>query len=162
MQAQMVRLESEMKTASARATPEVRKRLNLFHNYVASYWMKLHGPQNISVAGCDHKTNNVIERYDVVLLFSYCINQKYVKLCEFYCVRYHFIECCSLGIVCFNMQRTLTFSPRFLLSVRYVCCIQETWLFMYWVRFPTWFTKAPISVSIGFGFTYFMLSGLSV
>lgn len=62
MKAQMLRLENELKTAAARATTEVRKRLNLFHNYVASYWMKLHGPQNISVAGCDHKTNNVIER----------------------------------------------------------------------------------------------------
>lgn len=62
MRGEVRRLEEEMKCASARATPEIRKRLNLFHNYVINYWMRLLGPETISVAGVDHKTNNVTER----------------------------------------------------------------------------------------------------
>lgn len=62
MKAEVDRLEKELLNVAAKATPEVRKRLNLFHNYVVSYWMRLLGPATISVAGCDHKTNNVTER----------------------------------------------------------------------------------------------------
>lgn len=56
------RLESELKTISRLHTKDVARRLNKFCNYVISYWCRLMGADTISVAGCDHKTNNVIER----------------------------------------------------------------------------------------------------
>jgi hypothetical protein len=41
---------------------DVIRRCNNLHNYVVRYWMKLHGPHNISVSGALHKTNNLSER----------------------------------------------------------------------------------------------------
>jgi len=56
------RLEQEMKKISRFCTKDVARRLNKFVNYFISYWCRLMGASTISVAGCDHKTNNVIER----------------------------------------------------------------------------------------------------
>jgi len=56
------RLEGELKKISRFANKDVARRLNRFVNYIISYWCKLMGARTISVAGCDHKTNNVIER----------------------------------------------------------------------------------------------------
>lgn len=56
------RLEAELRTISRLCTKDVAKRLNKFTNYVINFWCRLMGASTISVAGCDHKTNNVIER----------------------------------------------------------------------------------------------------
>jgi len=58
----VLKLEAELKEVARHCTREVARKLNAFHNYVTQYWMRLQGGQTISVAGCDHKTNNVIER----------------------------------------------------------------------------------------------------
>jgi len=59
---QVEQLEIELKSIAAGCTPEVAKKLNRFHNYVVEFWMKLQGGGSISVVGCPHKTNNVMER----------------------------------------------------------------------------------------------------
>ena len=38
-------------------------KLNALHNYIITFWLKFHGPENISVFGTFHKTNNISERY---------------------------------------------------------------------------------------------------
>ena len=57
-------LEAELKKHASYCPPEIAKRLNRFHNYFVNYWMRLIGCETISVAGCEHKTNNVIERFN--------------------------------------------------------------------------------------------------
>lgn len=56
------RLEGEMKRISRFTTKDVARRLNKFCNYIVGFWCRLMGANTISVAGCEHKTNNVIER----------------------------------------------------------------------------------------------------
>ena len=58
----VLQLEDELKEIARHCTREVARKLNNFHNYVVQYWMRLQGSQTISVAGCDHKTNNCIKR----------------------------------------------------------------------------------------------------
>jgi len=63
MRAQLERLEVEVREAATETcTQEIVARFNSFHNYVVAYWMKQHGPYNISVFGTKHKTNNIAER----------------------------------------------------------------------------------------------------
>lgn len=63
MRAQLQRLEREVSTfAKKHFSEHVVKRFNGFHNYVVSYWMKFHGPDNVSVFNAKHKTNNINER----------------------------------------------------------------------------------------------------
>lgn len=63
MRGQLERLEAELEQLSAEnCTLDIVDRFNDFHNYVTTYWMKQHGPYNISVHGTKHKTNNIAER----------------------------------------------------------------------------------------------------
>jgi len=60
--AQVLRLEGELKIiCKSLATGEAR-RVNLFHNYVVTYWCQLIGPESFSVFGASHTTNNRLER----------------------------------------------------------------------------------------------------
>ncbi len=71
MQPQMNRLKDEMKAlVLAHCTPEEQKSFNALHNYIIKTWMIRYGPEEISVFGAIHKTNNVTERYP----FIYFIN----------------------------------------------------------------------------------------
>lgn len=61
---EVMNLEVEMKKLASYCPPDIAKRMNRFHNYFVNYWMRLIGCETISVAGCEHKTNNVIERFN--------------------------------------------------------------------------------------------------
>lgn len=58
------RIGDEIKVMSVQhMAPSVVRALNSLHNYICTYWMAFHGPENISVYNCNHKTNNLAERY---------------------------------------------------------------------------------------------------
>lgn len=60
------RLERELRDTARRSPAHVGRKLNNFHLYVVNYWMKLVGFNSISVYNCQHKTNNIIERYKII------------------------------------------------------------------------------------------------
>lgn len=63
MRGEVERLEREVRDLVVKnCTRKVVKQFNAFHKYVVNYWMRLHGPANISVFGMQHKTNNITER----------------------------------------------------------------------------------------------------
>jgi rRNA maturation protein Rpf1 len=62
MRGEVERIEREVKDLTRQLTPDLIRRFNKLHNYVVSYWMRFHGPNNISVHGAQHKTNNISER----------------------------------------------------------------------------------------------------
>jgi len=63
MKPEMDRIEAELKTQTlAFCTAVDRRRFMMFHHYVVATWMVGHGPEQISVFGAKHKTNNAIER----------------------------------------------------------------------------------------------------
>lgn len=59
---QVNRLESELKDVCQHLAPGEARRVNLFHNYVVSYWCQLVGPESFTVFGASHTTNNRLER----------------------------------------------------------------------------------------------------
>ena len=63
MRSEVERIGNDLKHLTKDMTRDVIKRFNRLHNYVVKYWMRFHGPNNISVNGADHKTNNISERY---------------------------------------------------------------------------------------------------
>lgn len=64
MKGEVERLERELREQTLlHCTAADRKSFNRFHNYVVKTWMIGYGPEQISVFGAKHKTNNVIERY---------------------------------------------------------------------------------------------------
>lgn len=63
MKPQMDRLKEEIKAlVLEHCTQAERVSFNRLHNYVVEYWMKRHGPEEISVFNAQQKTNNVTER----------------------------------------------------------------------------------------------------
>ena len=63
MRSEVERIGNDLKHLTKDMTRDVIKRFNRLHNYVVKYWMRFHGPNNISVNGAEHKTNNISERY---------------------------------------------------------------------------------------------------
>lgn len=61
---EVLNLENELKKLASYCPPDIAKKLNKFHNYFIDYWMKLIGCETVSVAGSEHKTNNVAERFN--------------------------------------------------------------------------------------------------
>lgn len=60
---QMERLKTEIKAlVVAHCTPEIQRAFQDLHNYIIKSWMIRYGPDEISVFGAPHKTNNIIER----------------------------------------------------------------------------------------------------
>ena len=62
MKGEVERLGTELRKAVKDLAPCVIRRCNNLHNYIVRFWMRLHGPNNISVTGALHKTNNLSER----------------------------------------------------------------------------------------------------
>ena len=62
MKGEVERIGRELREQVKHLSPSVIQRCNNLHNYILRYWMKLHGPHNISVADALHKTNNISER----------------------------------------------------------------------------------------------------
>ena len=60
--AEVQRLERELRELCKDVPPNVGRNLNAFHKYFVETWMHRVGPNDISVYGAPHKTNNVIER----------------------------------------------------------------------------------------------------
>jgi hypothetical protein len=60
--------------------PADARRINLFHNYVVSYWCRHIGPDSFSVFGAEHTTNNRLER-QVVILAPLIINMLLNGVC---------------------------------------------------------------------------------
>lgn len=68
MYGEMERLKNEMKAlVVAHCTPEIRRAFNALHNYIIQSWMIRYGPEEISVYGSPHKTNNVLERLNKLM-----------------------------------------------------------------------------------------------
>lgn len=63
MRVQVKRLERDLKKRTRNCTPYIISCFNKFHQYVVKYWMKFHGPENITVFDAQYKTNNIVERY---------------------------------------------------------------------------------------------------
>lgn len=59
---EMNRLETQMRDCASNVPRAVAQRLNAFHTYMVSYWMRFQGFNTISVYNATHKTNNTIER----------------------------------------------------------------------------------------------------
>ena len=62
MKQQLERLEQELRKLCPDLSDQEARNANLFHNYVISYWFRLHGTDAISVFGADATTNNRMER----------------------------------------------------------------------------------------------------
>lgn len=56
------RLEGELRALCKEVPQDMGRNLNAFHRYFVEHWMLRVGPQDVSVYGAPHKTNNVIER----------------------------------------------------------------------------------------------------
>ena len=63
MHPEMTRLKNEIKALVIQyCTEHEQKAFNKLHNYIITSWMKRLGPEEISVYGALHKTNNITER----------------------------------------------------------------------------------------------------
>lgn len=60
---EMNRLKEEIKgLVSQHCTDDEKKAFNELHNYLIKTWMIRFGPEELSVFGAIHKTNNITER----------------------------------------------------------------------------------------------------
>ena len=62
MRNEVLRLERELRALCKDIPEDMGRGLNGFHRYFVEHWMIRVGPEEISVYGAPHKTNNVIER----------------------------------------------------------------------------------------------------
>ena len=60
---EVTRIGNEIRrVATEHLTKTDVNKLNALHNYIITFWLKLHGPENISVFRAFHKMNNFSER----------------------------------------------------------------------------------------------------